>query len=773
MARSGPRTAAGFPVGEKGPDRVSWPHGLDGNGRVVASDDVPTPLGAGHGSDSAFPAKGAVNPGLDSDGWVQAGDGSTDRGFPLDADREARLAPNAPGTVGAGNHFSTFLRDGVLYAAGENVVGQLGIGTTGFDIKAPVAVKVPADAGQVIAVESGMLHTTFLTEDGGVWAFGFNNNGALGLGDETTRPQPTRLAALDDAGIVEIENGNGVSFAIAATGRLFAWGSNGNGQLGTGDTTERLVPTEIPGLAGEIVTGVSSGTSHTLVVTADGAVYAFGSNIDAQVDPSGTRRVPDPVRVEGLPDTIVSVTADGNTSFATTADGRVFGWGQSDFGQLLQGIPRGDGTFDPDRADVIRPVELTALPDGVIAVKGGARWGIALTEDGTVWAWGPNDEGPTGGLDGAPETVSGASFLPTRVPGLEGVRIVAIETGPNSILLVADTGAIYGFGANGDGRLGFVQGGMITTPVRIEFDADTAPWLVSASPSDNARDVAGDAMLELTFTEAVRAGEGSITLVNRDNGARLDIDTADGRLVRIDGAAVTVASPEHFEPGARYAVEISRGAFLDTAGQAYSGIARGDVSALNFTVGVAPSASAPLKGTWHDDLLRGGFGDDRINGGWGDDVVSGGGGRDVLSGGWGNDWLLGGKGDDRLDGGFGHDRLDGGAGNDRVIGGWGNDALAGGAGDDTMTGGCGEDVFVFDGGRDRVADFQTGTRFLWFETPEDRLQIRVAGIDDADDAMAAARQAGRSVVFDFGEAGSLTLEATRLSHLSDDHFVFA
>ena len=358
-------------------------------------------------------------------------------------------------TVGAGNHFSVFLKDGVLYSSGENIVSQLGNGSVGFDVKAPLAVEMPEGFdGTIKSVSAGMLHTTFLTEDGDVYAFGFNNRGPLGLGDEDSRQSAVKIDALDDVEITGIENGNGVSYALAADGTLYAWGSNTNGQLGTGDQEERLVPTAVEALSEETVVAVSSGTSHTLALTADGEVYAFGSNTDNQVDGSDDRRVIDPVLVDGLPADIVGVTADGKTSFAVTADGRVFGWGQSDKGQLLQGTDNGDGTFTVDPADVAAPVELTGLPDNVIDVKGGARWAVALTEDGDVYAWGPNDEGPTGGLDGDPAAESDVSFLPTKIAELDDVNIVEIQPGPNSIIAVSDTGAVFTWGSNSDGRLG-------------------------------------------------------------------------------------------------------------------------------------------------------------------------------------------------------------------------------------------------------------------------------------------------------------------------------
>ncbi|MCV6585612.1 MAG: Ig-like domain-containing protein [Marinibacterium sp.] len=643
-------------------------------------------------------------------------------------------------SVGAGNHFSVFLRDNVIYASGENVVRQLDNGTTGFDVKAPMAILMPDGFDATItSVSSGTLHTTFLTDDGDVYAFGHNNRGMLGLGDDEDRSRAEKIDALDDVDVIAIENGNGVSFALDADGVLYSWGSNTNGQLGHGDRDTRMVPTPVEVFGGERVVAVSSGTSHTLALTAEGEVYAFGSNTDGQADGSGERRVVDPTQVDGLPDDIIGVTAVGRTSFAVTSDGRVFGWGESKYGQMLVGSDNGDGTFTVDPADVRIPVELTALPDNVIDVEGGARWAIALTADGDVYAWGPNDEGPTGGLDGDPAAASDASFLPTKIAELDDVTIVEIQAGPNSIIAVSDTGQVFAWGSNSDGRLGFVSDGSVYAPVEVDFDADAAPFLQSAMPGDNAREVGNDASLVLSFTEAVSTATGTITLVNRDTGARTDIDVTDPLLVQVDGSTVTVTPPAHLDVDTRYAVEISDGAFVDGAGQAYAGIAEGDTSTFNFTTSDTAAASNLTPGTRDADLIRGGADDDQIMGGRGDDRLSGGTGADELRGQAGHDILDGGTGDDRLIGAAGDDDLTGGAGADRLLGGGGVDFLSGGegrdllrgdagddllidgAGADKLIGGTGADVFdlVTDGDTDRIADFELGTD-----------KIRLNGVSD-------------------------------------------
>lgn len=511
--------------------------------------------------------------------------------------------------VSAGNHFSLFLKDGVVLAAGENVVGQLGQGAEGFDIPAPVPVALPEGFdGEIVSVSAGQVHGSFLTADGALYTWGLGNFGRLGHGDQENRTTATRVEALADETVVVATHGNGASYAITDTGALYAWGQNSNGQLGVGDLAHRLVPARVEALAGETVVAIATGTSHTLALTADGEVYAWGANRQGQLgSPDGLgasgaplTRVTTPVKVAGLPDNVVSISAATLTSYAITADGRVFGWGEGEYGQLLQGTDNGDGTFTPAEADVLVPVELTGLPDNVVDVKGGARWAVALTSDGDVYAWGPNDEGPTGGLDGDQAAESDPSFYPVKIAALDAAFIVEIATGPNHVIARAADGRVFTFGSNSDGRLGYVTEGLTTEPAVVTFPTDAAPWLVTAEPYDNATGVVRNGPITLTFTEDVTRGEGTITLANLDDpSASVTIDVADARLVAIEVNVVTLTLPEVLGAGTRYAISITEGAFRDDAGQAHAGIAADDVATFNIRTGtgidVAPVALSSLK----------------------------------------------------------------------------------------------------------------------------------------------------------------------------------
>ncbi|MDR0808332.1 MAG: hypothetical protein LBE86_04270 [Gemmobacter sp.] len=195
-----------------------------------------------------------------------------------------------------------------------------------------------------------------------------------------------------------------------------------------------------------------------------------------------------------------------------------------------------------------------------------------------------------------------------------------------------------------------------------------------------------------------------------------------------------------------------------------------------------------LEGGRGADLLIGRAGDDTLVGGKGNDSLIGGEGNDLFLGGPGTDWaiyegqvavkvslalsgpqvtgqgtdtligieaLQGGAGHDQLTGNGGANWLAGGAGNDLLIGGAGRDWLSGGPGNDILIGGSGADRFVFEGGQDRIRDFNRAEDRLLLDTDLLGLPpgLSAQGVVDR-----WGEDLGDSVALDFGKVGRIVLE---------------
>ena len=99
---------------------------------------------------------------------------------------------------------------------------------------------------------------------------------ALGHGDRQDQWQPKEVEALAEQRVLVVSAGGEHSIALTADSAIWSWGYGGEGRLGHGDTQNQLLPKKIEALAGQRVLAVSAGQSHSIAITADGAVSSWG-----------------------------------------------------------------------------------------------------------------------------------------------------------------------------------------------------------------------------------------------------------------------------------------------------------------------------------------------------------------------------------------------------------------------------------------------------------------------------------------------------------------
>ena len=83
-------------------------------------------------------------------------------------------------------------------------------------------------------------------KDGKLYACGTQANGQLGLGDTTARSSPIQVGSLTNW--VSVGSAELAHYAINASGQLFSWGYNANGKLGLGNTTDYSSPVQVGSL---------------------------------------------------------------------------------------------------------------------------------------------------------------------------------------------------------------------------------------------------------------------------------------------------------------------------------------------------------------------------------------------------------------------------------------------------------------------------------------------------------------------------------------------
>lgn len=282
---------------------------------------------------------------------------------------------------------------------------------------------------------------------GTVSAWGRDHRGQLGLGTTAARRlDPLPSPAFGDA--TEAAIGLEHSLVLRGDGTLLASGENDLGQLGDGTEAPSSSPVEPALPAGAAATAVAAGESHSLALLGDGRVFAWGENEFGQLGDGSeeTRLAPVQVDLSGFGSPPVDVFAANWSSYALLEDGSFLGWGRNSGGQL------GDGS----EAQQLTPVaaNLSGFGSGVESAAVGDDNVLALLHDGELVGWGANFTGQIG--DGteidrpAPVAVDVSAF---------GSPVTEVSLGRDHSLALLEDGRVLAWGGNLDSQLGSEEAG--------------------------------------------------------------------------------------------------------------------------------------------------------------------------------------------------------------------------------------------------------------------------------------------------------------------------
>jgi alpha-tubulin suppressor-like RCC1 family protein len=181
--------------------------------------------------------------------------------------------------IGAGSNYSIALgNNGQLYACGLGLFGTLGNGgTTNSSVLVPVAL--PAGVTNWLKVFAGAQHVLAIAGNGALYAWGLGSSGQLGNGGTSVSTIP-RLVTLPDGvtNWLDLAAGINHSLGLAANGNLYSWGFGPSGQLGPGSPF-RTIPTLVPPPTNVISwKGIGAGINHSLGIGDDCKLYSWGAN---------------------------------------------------------------------------------------------------------------------------------------------------------------------------------------------------------------------------------------------------------------------------------------------------------------------------------------------------------------------------------------------------------------------------------------------------------------------------------------------------------------
>eukprot|EP01045_Picozoa_sp_COSAG04_P000491 COSAG04_NODE_11_length_42922_cov_38.819700_27_plen_698_part_00 len=325
---------------------------------------------------------------------------------------------------------------GTVWTLGRNQYGQLGDGSTSHRQSLAQVASLGDDNAAVVC---GDYWTVVLKRDGRVFTFGQNDNGQLGDGSMSTRTSPVQASLPAGAEVTQLHAGYYHVLALRQDGTVLHWGDGTYGQAGDGGTSGAPTPHQIAALGSD--NALVSGTYFTcLVLKADGALWAWGYNQAGQLaDGTTTHHRPTPAQIASVSTDNAFVTGGSHHVLLLKADGALMGWGYNDRGQL------GNGNTDDQHS----PIAIFVPGAPVTQVSAGFKQSYATAADGTVYAWGNNENYALG--DGtttdrhSPVIVSGYQADPAaQLAGNVGLHMLVLQP----------DGTAVGWGRNDYGQVG-------------------------------------------------------------------------------------------------------------------------------------------------------------------------------------------------------------------------------------------------------------------------------------------------------------------------------
>ncbi|MBQ8379459.1 MAG: hypothetical protein IJX34_01430 [Clostridia bacterium] len=401
------------------------------------------------------------------------------------------------------NHSVAIDEEGKVWSWGSNSSLQLGTGYENYSKR--ISSNTPVCVGgynnkignvKIVDIVAGYAHTLALDSDGNLWAWGYNENGEIGitkeqLGESSYQCDPICITTLDipdnslyGKRIKKIATNYEHSAVIDNEGKLYTFGYNYYGQLGNGFDTynssnlkynkSQCLNNINTNLSNVEFVEVSTGTNHTIALDSEGKIWTWGNNQYGQLGfdydiGNSSSRVNTPTCISedtssnlyGIK--IKQVSAGDSHSMAIDKDGRVWTWGYNYYKQL------GDGT----EVSTYSPICLSNMAGNklygkkITKVVAGNMMSMMIDEEGKIWTCGSNNYGQLG--QKITETYQKSDIECIN----SDIRLVAkhICLGNNFCLALDNNKNIWSWGASQNGASGFTSGYM-SSPVKLQGNTE-------------------------------------------------------------------------------------------------------------------------------------------------------------------------------------------------------------------------------------------------------------------------------------------------------------
>ena len=338
-----------------------------------------------------------------------------------------------------------------LYSWGLNNNGGLGLNTVYNTKSSPT--QIGTDTNWSSTGTGCGDSQSVIKNDGTLWVWGSNNFGQLGKNDTANRSSPVQVGSATNWS--KVSNGTGVVFmAVKTDGTLWCWGRDFRGGLGLTNSVNisKSSPTQIG--TGTNWSNVFSGFNRTFAIKTDGTLWTWGySNQHGEAGLNSTlpysQGISSPTQVGSS--SWAAANAGEECSYGIKTDGTLWAWGRNNNGEsgLNETISRSSPT----------QVGSGTTWSSILELQNGGRLAGAIKTDGTLWTWGANDQGQLGHND----RVNKSS--PTQVAGTTWLKVaISYKT---ALFATKTNGTLWSWGQNQNGQLGQNDTVQRSSPVQI------------------------------------------------------------------------------------------------------------------------------------------------------------------------------------------------------------------------------------------------------------------------------------------------------------------
>jgi len=287
------------------------------------------------------------------------------------------------------------------------------------------------------------------------WSWGSNYYGPLGHNNRTDYSSPVQVPGTNWSKIHKTFP-NEISTVSAGKddGTLWTLGYNGYGQLGQNNVVNYSSPVQVPGTTWS--DAVLTRSIAWIATKTDGTLWAWGRGYYGQTGLNNNISYSSPVQIGSSTDWATGrfkIAGDSpSAARAIKTDGTLWAWGYNNNGTL--------GQNQAASMQISSPVQ---IPGTTWRSIGGSNVCFGIKTDGTLWGWGGTWSGSLGLNVGGPGYASARSS-PTQIPGTNWANIAG---GTNCTVATKTDGTLWAWGVNAKGNLGLNDTIARSSPTQI------------------------------------------------------------------------------------------------------------------------------------------------------------------------------------------------------------------------------------------------------------------------------------------------------------------